>query len=143
MNAHRYLRLMVLASIEMACTIPIGIYSIYIANVGVPIQPWISWENIHFGFSFVGQVSAVEWRSNHSFLTAVELTRWLFLVCALLFFTLFGFANEAKKNHALFFRWIAKRFGVSRLSPSGPKSSTSRVIFSVRYLTCAKSQSRY
>src|ERR1700733_7561312 len=95
MDTNRYLRLMVLASMEMTCTIPISIYIAYISNKGVPLEPYISWSNVHFGFSYVGQIPAVEWMNDSGSRTSIEITRSLPIVCALLFFALFGFANEA------------------------------------------------
>lgn len=112
MTSGRYLRLMVLALIEMMCTIPIGIYSIYIDNKGVTLEPWTSWANVHFGFSFVSQIPAVVWRSDPAFRTSVELTRWLFPVCALLFFALFGLQGEAWRHYVQAYWRVAKIFGI-------------------------------
>jgi len=123
MNASRYLRLMLLASIEMVSTIPISIFSVYIANRGVPLEPWISWENTHYHFSHVGQVPAVLWMNDPSFRTSVELTRWLFPACGILFFSLFGFASEARKHYHAAFLFVAKFFGYNSskgTSPSRP-----------------------
>lgn len=128
MNTNRYLRLMVLASVEMACTIPIGIYSIYISNKGVTLEPWVSWAETHYNFSYVGQTPAVVWRSNRAGMTSVELTRWLPIICALLFFVLFGFASEAKKNYVAGFWWAAKRFGVSPPTPKASLPESSRYV---------------
>ncbi|KIJ64367.1 hypothetical protein HYDPIDRAFT_112368 [Hydnomerulius pinastri MD-312] len=111
LNTSRYLRLMLLAGIDMLCTIPVGIYSMYIANVGVPLEPYISWSNVHYGFSYVGLIPSIEWATDPSFRTSVELTRWLFPSCALLFFALFGFAGEARKNYSAAFFKVASLFG--------------------------------
>lgn len=112
MNSGRYLRLMILASHEMMCTVPISIYSIYIDNKGVPLQPYISWANVHFGFSYVGQIPALQWRADSAFRNSVELTRWLFPVCALLFFALFGLTGEAQRHYIAAFWRVAKCFGI-------------------------------
>ncbi|KAF9221756.1 STE3-domain-containing protein [Gyrodon lividus] len=124
LNINRYIRLMMLAVSEMFCTIPISIYSVYIANKGVPLQPWISWANTHYNFSYVGLIPAVEWMGDPSFRTSVELTRWLFPASALLFFLLFGFATEARKNYRAAFLFVAKFFGyrpASKGSISAPQ----------------------
>lgn len=111
-DSNRYMRSMALAMIEMACTIPISIYSIYISNKGVPLSPWISWTDTHFHFWYIGQTPAVEWRSDPTAVMSVQLTVWLPVICALLFFLLFGFAAEAKKNYIVAFWFIAKYFGI-------------------------------
>jgi pheromone a factor receptor len=111
LNVNRYLRLMMLSVIEMACTVPISIYSIYISGTSVPIEQWVSLSDTHFNFSHVGLIPATEWTSNSIYKKSIDMTQWLFPVCALLFFALFGFANEARKHYRLAFLWISKRFG--------------------------------
>ncbi|KAJ3887481.1 pheromone receptor, partial [Lentinula edodes] len=98
-NPSRYLRLMLLAIIDIMCTLPIGAYTIYVSLYGVPLAPWISWEDTHFDFAFVELVPAVIWRSNFRTYTSIQITRWLPIVCAFVFFALFGFAEEAMKNY--------------------------------------------
>lgn len=120
---------MILACIEMTCTIPLGVYSMIMANKGLPLQPYISWSNVHFDFSYIGQIPAVEWRSNSSARISAELTRWLFPVCALLFFVLFGTAGEAQKHYIRAFWWVAQRFGVSPPLPKTSLPSSSRYVF--------------
>jgi pheromone a factor receptor len=118
----RYIRLMMLSIIDMLCTIPLGVYSIYIGNKGVSLAPWISWEDTHFNFSRVGVVPSLIWRSDPSFQTSVELTRWLPVFCAFLFFALFGFASEAKKHYKIVFTLIAKPLGFRQPPKVPPKT---------------------
>lgn len=109
MNVGQYIRLMALACIEMSSTIPICIATLFISNEAVPIQPWISWDNTHYNFSHVGLYPTVIWQSNSKYVASVEMTRWLFPACGLLFFALFGFAAEARKQYRALFLSIAKR----------------------------------
>ncbi|KAG2029757.1 pheromone A receptor-domain-containing protein [Suillus americanus] len=111
MNANLYVRLMVLSVIEMAFTVPISIYSVYISGTSIPMQPWVSFADTHYNFSYVGLIPAAEWTSNSIYKRSIDLTQWLFPVCAFMFFALFGFASEARKHYRLYFLWIAKRFG--------------------------------
>jgi len=123
MNTSRYFRLMLLAFVDMMCTVPLGTYSIYISTKGVPLAPWISWSDTHFDFARVQLVPALVWRSDPSFETSVELTRWLSPFSALIFFGLFGFANEAQKNYRLVFWGTAKLFGYNPPSTGGASAS--------------------
>ncbi|KAF8239230.1 STE3-like pheromone receptor [Tricholoma matsutake] len=125
MNISRYLRLILLALIDIVLTIPLSIYSIYIANKGVGMAPWISWQDTHFNFGRVGLVPALIWRGDRSFETSVELTRWLPVFCAFIFFALFGFAAEAQKHYSLFFRWVAKLLNFNAQSSTGAKINAS------------------
>lgn len=118
MTTSRYLRLVFLALIDIMCTVPLGVFTVYIGNKGVTLAPWISWEDTHFNFSRVGLFPALLWRSDPSIRTSMELARWLPVVCAFLFFALFGFAEEAKKNYRKAFWAVMKLFGVY---PAPPK----------------------
>ncbi|KAF8200240.1 STE3-like pheromone receptor [Pholiota molesta] len=120
MSISRYLRLVFLALIDMMCTLPLGIYSIYIGNKGVTLAPWISWEDTHFNFSHVGLVPSLIWRLNPSYRVSMELSQWLPIACAFLFFGLFGFAAEAKKHYKLVYWAVMKRFGVKPAPPKQP-----------------------
>jgi len=117
MSVSRYLRLVMLAIIDMMCTTPLGVYSIYIGNKGVKLAPWVSWEETHYNFSYVGRIPALVWRSDRSFRTSVELSRWIPVICALLFFILFGFASEARKSYQTAFWAVLKVFGVRPEKP--------------------------
>ncbi|KAF9025629.1 STE3-like pheromone receptor [Hymenopellis radicata] len=111
MNLNRYLRLMVLALADMCCTVPLGIYIMYIATHGIPLAPWISWEDTHFDFGRVELVPAFLWRNEKAYAITLELSRWLGPFCAFMFFGLFGFASEAKKHYKLAYTWTLKKIG--------------------------------
>ncbi|KAJ4477083.1 pheromone A receptor-domain-containing protein [Lentinula lateritia] len=126
-NPSRYLRLMLLALIDIMCTLPIGTYTIYISLKGLPLAPWISWDDTHFDFGFVQLIPAVIWRSDFRTYTSVQITRWLPIVCAFVFFALFGFAEEAMKNYRRAFWFFVKPFGfhpVSRRRTNGGKGQS-------------------
>ncbi|THU83830.1 pheromone receptor Rcb3 B45 [Dendrothele bispora CBS 962.96] len=108
----RYFRLMALAMTDIMCTTPIAIALVVINLTSAPLEPWRSWEDTHFAFSRVEQIPAVLWRSNHLVVVGVECTRWLNVVCSLLFFAFFGFADEARKHYRLAFRFIMRLVGV-------------------------------
>jgi pheromone a factor receptor len=122
-NFSRYIRLMLLACMEMTCTIPIATLSMYKGTRGVALEPWISWEDTHYNFSRVVLIPAVIWRSDPSARTAIELTRWLYPTCALLFFALFGFASEAQNSYRRVFWKIAGLFGLKPSTNTSTKQS--------------------
>ncbi|KAJ7182462.1 pheromone A receptor-domain-containing protein [Mycena crocata] len=111
LTAHRYFRLMALATIELLFNTPISSYGLYLNITQSPIQPWISWDNTHFDFGGIEQIPAVLWRSSQQTVIAVELSRWAQVFCALVFFAFFGFAAEARKHYRLAFWAVAKHFG--------------------------------
>jgi pheromone a factor receptor len=113
LSSSRYFRLMGLAGIEMLCTIPLGIYVIYLNATAQPVFPWISWADTHSDFSRVEQIASVFWRMDNPTVLSLELSRWLLVVCAFIFFAFFGFADEARKNYRLAYVSVAKRVGLS------------------------------
>ncbi|THH15868.1 hypothetical protein EW146_g4686 [Bondarzewia mesenterica] len=123
LNQSRYFRLMALAGIELLGTIPISSYSIYLNVTTNQVQRWISWEDTHSNFSRVRQIPAVLWRLSHQEMVSVELSRWLLVLCAFIFFTFFGFADEARKHYRLAYTSVASRLGHSTASMSSTESS--------------------
>ncbi|KAF8145119.1 pheromone A receptor-domain-containing protein [Mycena galopus ATCC 62051] len=111
LTATRYFRLMALASLELLISLPIVTYGLYLTISRSPMQPWISWANTHADFSAIGQVPAILWRSDSHSQATVELSRWVGIIGAMLFFGFFGFAAEARKNYRLAFWAVAKRCG--------------------------------
>lgn len=105
---------MLLSCMEMACTLPLAIFSVYINNHGVQMVKWVSWADTHFNFSFVQMVPAEIWKHNNAFRVSVEMSRWIFPACALVFFLLFGFADEARRNYRSVFDSVVSMFRTRR-----------------------------
>ncbi|KAI0060065.1 STE3-domain-containing protein [Artomyces pyxidatus] len=110
LSQSRYFRLMALASIAMVFRIPLSVYSICLAAVS-PISPWISWNDTHRDFGHIEQVPGVVWRSNHIEMVFIELDRWFLVLCAFIFFGLFGFADESRDQYRRTYKFIASKLG--------------------------------
>ena len=113
---------MALAMTDILLDTPLGIYEIYSNVVAGPLQPWISWDDTHFNFSHVEQFPAVIWRAQSTLNIPLELSRWLVVVCALIFFAFFGFAEEARKQYRAAFWKVAGLFG-KKPNPNGHRKS--------------------
>ena len=113
LTSHRFIRLMCLASIEILFNIPVALYCIAIQVRSGPLNPYISWENVHLDFSNVQEIPSVIWRSNRELEINLEFPRWATVFCAFVFFMFFGFADEARKNYRSAFQTVAKRVGLS------------------------------
>lgn len=98
MTIHRYFRLMALTTTELICTVPFATYFVYV-NIKSGVQPYLGWENLHYDWSYVGQIPSVLWRADPTAVTTLELQRWLAVVCAFVFFAYFGIADEARKHY--------------------------------------------
>ncbi|XP_006456324.1 STE3-type pheromone receptor [Agaricus bisporus var. bisporus H97] len=124
----RYLRLIALASCEILCTVPLGAYALYLNLASDAMHPWISWQDTHSGYSRVDQTPSLIWRSIPLQQSSLELSRWLVVVCAIIFFAFFGFADEARKNYRSAASSVAKFVGVATTSASsGTAISSSQI----------------
>ncbi|KIK94946.1 hypothetical protein PAXRUDRAFT_141805 [Paxillus rubicundulus Ve08.2h10] len=115
LSSSRYFRLMGLAGVEVICTVPLGAYSIYLNATAQPIQRWVSWANTHYDFSRVGQYPSVVWHENQLTVISIQLSRYFIIICALIFFAFFGFADEAMRNYRLAYQSVVKRVGISTI----------------------------
>jgi len=115
LTASRYFRLMGLAMTDLLLSVPFGIYEIYSNATGGTIQPWKGWADTHFNFDRVNQYPAGLWRANPQSAVPLELNRWLIPACAFIFFSYFGFAEEARKNY--WSAWVIARSRISKAIP--------------------------
>ena len=110
-----------LACTDVLCTIPLSSYIIYLNLTTNAVQAYVNWDWAHRDFSFVVQIPSDVWKANPTEAIAVELSRWFVVLCAVLFFAFFGFADEARRNYQLVLVSVAKRVGLSTgsISDSG------------------------
>ncbi|KAG7094426.1 hypothetical protein E1B28_008026 [Marasmius oreades] len=97
LDKQRYWRLMIVSIVASLTTL--GFSSFFLAHdlTTLRMSPWISWEDTHFHFSHVGLIPALIWRNSASWVMA--LTRWIVVICAFLFFAIFGTSKEAIRNY--------------------------------------------
>ncbi|RPD76939.1 STE3-domain-containing protein [Lentinus tigrinus ALCF2SS1-7] len=113
LTVSRYLRLIALCCTEMALVLPLSAFSIYINTAGLTVQPWVSWANTHYNFSFVELFPTFVWQGKLASHVAIEMGRWVYPCSAIMFFMLFGFAEEARRCYSTAFWRVAKIFGIS------------------------------
>ena len=107
----RYIRLMLISTTEILGTIPWATYYI-VHDSKLGVKPY-SWTSTHRHYSEVIQVPASIWKNNYNSVFALEMFRWSNVFCAFIFFALFGFAGEARRNYRLVYASIANRIGRS------------------------------
>ena len=110
----RYFRLMALACMDTLLTIPFASFAIWIntTQYGGP-APWRGWADAKWGFSRVGTFPAIFWQSDKYGKMSFAMSRAFIVVCAVVFFAFFGFAEEARKNYRRVFWGVARKFGYS------------------------------
>ncbi|TDL19557.1 STE3-domain-containing protein [Rickenella mellea] len=104
----RHVRLMCLASTDIAFTIPFCVWGLQ-ADIST-IHPYVSWEDTHFGFSIIRTYPDIIWRNNETSRILVEFCRWIVILCAVVFIAFFTFAEESRKNYGAIFCAAKKRF---------------------------------
>lgn len=109
---HRYMRLMGLATIEIACTIPLASWNLYMQSRS-PLYVWKGLADLHYDFSRVGQYPALFWYPNPLARAAILFDIWDIIICAFVFFAFFGCAEEARKHYSIAATTVAKRVGLS------------------------------
>ncbi|TDL19564.1 STE3-domain-containing protein [Rickenella mellea] len=119
MTSQRYTRLMILASTEVAFTIPFSAWVLYrnIEN----IQPYISWNDTHSYFGVISTFPSIIWRNDRYARIYCEFGRWSFVMCAIVFIGFFTFAEESRRKYYNLFDAVAKRFGWSLPTEAVPK----------------------
>lgn len=111
LTSNRYFRLMALAGTDIIFTIPLSLYFlIYACNNFV--GPW-NWNNVHNIDYVVNAIPAILWRSDLESNVGIELSRWLFVLCAFIFFGFFGFSEEARRHYSVFTESTLRTMGIS------------------------------
>lgn len=117
LNSSRYIRLMIMAATDVVCVVPLACVVLWLNSLS--IQPWISWDNVHADFSRIDQYPALLWHNAGRSGVALELQRWFNVIAAFLFFGLFGFADESRRNYMSVLSSVATKIGVSTSFFSG------------------------
>ena len=120
LSINRYFRLMALATMEIASTVPLSIYFICLNLSTEPISPWVSWSDTKWHFSRIDFIPAWVVNSNPTLKLNFTLNLWLFPACAFLFFAFFGVAEEARRNYKMLYYRLGKPFGIlPSVNPAG------------------------
>ena len=114
---------MLLAATVAICSIAFQSFAL-VEDFSEEIEPWTSFKELHANISVVIKYSAQQWRSSSN-AADLELSRWLWVICALLFFAFFGFSDEAVKHYRYAMSLAGSYVGVSSES-FGSHSLSSR-----------------
>jgi pheromone a factor receptor len=130
-NGGQYLRLMAISATEILCTIPLATYYM-VSDAKLGISPWKGWASMHSHYSEVNQLPSVEWKNDLKIANLLEMYRWSLVACAFVFFTLFGFAVEAREQYYRLYKSLTRRISTSSPAPHGAPHA-----YVVRSLCCS------
>jgi pheromone a factor receptor len=100
-----YRRLLIIAVIGSAVLVPLCIW--LFIDPWSSVYPWPGWKETHAHMSYIEQVPASVWRSDPSLVYNLEITRWEYVLCSVLFFACFGLHREARQSY----QSVIRRFG--------------------------------
>jgi pheromone a factor receptor len=111
-NRPDYFRLMILASVDVALTLPAAAFLLYVDvfQAGYPVY-WASWGEIHSHFSHVQPVPKSIWSTNKWAVISVYWNQWVFAFTAVVYFLFFGFTQEMRATYWEVFGPIVKVLG--------------------------------
>jgi pheromone a factor receptor len=92
LDTGQFIRLLCLASADIAIAVPLDIYLI-VRNAAV-IQPY-SWHQIHYNFAEIVSVPADAWLSASAFIVDITLWRYLLPALGFILFVLIGMTEDA------------------------------------------------
>lgn len=95
----QYRRLIWMATVEMAATVPISIWIITIKYTPPAYYPWKGFADLHWGFSRVDQIPSISWLADRLTRQGVEESRWISIACAIWYFAIFGTTTEARNRY--------------------------------------------
>ena len=121
LTIHRYFRLLFMAVIEICCTIPICSLLLYHDYATSPLYPYKGLADLHLGFSRVRQYPLEIWIQWSGLGSSFIIQNWLFILCALVYFLIFGLTEEARRHYVSGFTVVAR---ILHITPNATNSET-------------------
>ncbi|KZT19582.1 fungal pheromone STE3G-protein-coupled receptor [Neolentinus lepideus HHB14362 ss-1] len=115
LSTARYLRLIMMAVVEMVIGIAFTAYTLWFNTPN--LQPWTSWADVHWHFSAIAQYPTV--LLPPAFLRAYTVLWWMVPISSFIFVIFFAFGEDAIAEYKACFLWISRN--VLRRQPS-PRS---------------------
>jgi hypothetical protein len=108
----RDLRIIAIASFDIALSLPVGLVSLIFALASGPsLIFWPGWAPIHDDWGPVFTLAS-EWRGDTWLRFRVLWNEWVNVVLGLAFFTIFGLAPEARRTYQEVWRAVGRWFGL-------------------------------
>ena len=121
-DSKRYRNLILFSVCDLLCGIPVTLFYLY--NNVTRIVPFPGIKEEHYDFSYVYQIPADVWRSTTLSEFNVELNRWIIVWGAFVFFAIFGFTEESRKNYQAIFQSVVQFFAKITRIKTRPITST-------------------
>lgn len=118
LTTSRYLRLMLMASLQMVWSLTLTAYSLWFNIMAGPLRPWTSWNDVHSDFSRIDTYATVF--TPLPILIGYYVLWWMVPISTLIFVVFFAFGKDAVEEYKRGFLWfrsrVLRRFSSSDLS---------------------------
>lgn len=105
LTTSRYFRLMSMAVLQMFWSLVITSFNVWFSCQN-GLRPWISWDNVHMGFSQIAYFPTV--LIPPSTLTWTYVLWWALPASAVIFFLFFSFGHDAMNEYRECFSWVRR-----------------------------------
>lgn len=122
LTTSRYLRLMLMAALQMVWSLTITAYTLWFTVMAVPIRPWTTWADVHSDFSRIDQYPVIF--TPQIILTGYYIMWWMVPISTLIFVTFFAFGRDAMDEYKKCFLWFRTRILRQTLIPTNGKGFT-------------------
>ncbi|KAJ7643029.1 fungal pheromone STE3G-protein-coupled receptor, partial [Mycena polygramma] len=106
----RLLRLTGLALTTLFLTLPLGLLNLAGNATIAAVSMQVSGDTAPFNFGVVAEIPRALWAASGTTHLAIELTRWIAPVCAIILFAFLGFAKEARESYMRAFTTVSNAF---------------------------------
>lgn len=111
-NKDKYTRLLCLAAVSVVLHLPLSLWIILVNATAYTVHPWISWEDTHSNYGRIAYFNRFILQASPDAGIALSVSVWAVFLCAINYFALFGFGEEAMKHYRGSIGAILKPFGI-------------------------------
>jgi pheromone a factor receptor len=126
LNRPTYIRIMLLASVDIALLLPTGAFAFYYnafhRNKHIK---WESWAEMRSQLSYVQTTPASNWKSDRWTSFTMYLNQWVFVITVAVYFAFFGLTEEMRASYWSVCVPVAKLFGIVK----GGEAQRSIIVF--------------
>lgn len=119
LTTSRYLRLMLMASLQMVWSLALMIFSLWFNIMAVPLRRWTTWNDVHSDFGRIDLYATAF--TPLPIITSYYVLWWMPPISTLVFVIFFAFGRDAMEEYKKFFIWFRTR--ILRWSPDSEQSS--------------------
>ncbi|KAJ7643058.1 GPCR fungal pheromone mating factor, partial [Mycena polygramma] len=106
LTTSRYLRLMLMSTLQMFWSIGLTIFTLWFTTISIPIRPWTTWADVHSNFSRVDQYPTLF--TPEIILSGYYALWWTVPASTFIFVAFFAFGAEALAEYKKGFLWVRR-----------------------------------